>query len=460
MKLSFWFAFVGLMSSSPQTVFAEGDLDVVFGVNGVQIVDSSQGNSFGLTPPLVQGDGKIVVCGPGLSTDATHFAGFVSRLNPDGSPDIQFGESGRVELATHFIDPPCTGLVLQRDGKIVIATINGIDATIPITDEETQVVRLNADGSLDASFGVGGIAHVNFVRGANDGATALAIQPDGAIVLGVAVYPNTFGIARITEDGADDESFGSDGKVSLTFPVPSNTISDVRGVIVDAQGRIVVAGSVGPQGPATSAFAAARVLSNGSVDASFGSDGYTVFGPEGASSSFPEVALLQRDGRIVLAGTVAATGHNPDVAVTRLLEDGAVDVEFGDGGFTEVPNDFVTDGVDTVFGGLIRSDGTIVLVGEFATNGPSLNQGYIMQLDQRGNLVEAFGSGGVRTYDLVPDQRYQAFGGIAMRDSHYVIAGSAGDGGSITTFVAQIEGPMLSRGHSRHARPIRSGFEN
>ncbi|HTD67438.1 MAG TPA: delta-60 repeat domain-containing protein, partial [Candidatus Limnocylindria bacterium] len=136
MNLSFWYVLVTVLTASPEAVFSEGDLDAAFGTGGMQIIGSSQGSSFGVTPPLVQADGKIVVCGSGLSTDGTHFAGFVYRLNPDGSPDVQFGESGRVELATNFIAPPCTAWVLQRDEKIVLAMINGIDATVPITDEE------------------------------------------------------------------------------------------------------------------------------------------------------------------------------------------------------------------------------------------------------------------------------------------------------------------------------------
>jgi uncharacterized delta-60 repeat protein len=134
-------------------------------------------------------------------------------------------------------------MVVQPDGKVVVACVSAL-------------VRYNADGVLDPSFGRGGIAVTN--AGA---AWALAIQRDRKLV--TALDP--FGLARFLEDGSPDPSFGRNGRTRTDARATAN------GVVVRTDGKIVAAGTVGTS-PRRD-FVLARYTSNGRLDGSFGSGG-------------------------------------------------------------------------------------------------------------------------------------------------------------------------------------------
>ena len=185
----------------------------------------------------IQSDGKIVVVGSAGVGMSNNFA--VVRYTADGVLDTSFGSGGIVLTAVGTSEDSATCVAVQGDGKIVVggdswATGGG----------NFGLVRYLADGTLDPAFGTGGIVTTSLSAG-SDHAAGLTLQGDGKIVLvGYATSGSrqVFGVARYTDTGALDTSFGGGtGKVTTSMGSTSN---NATGVAVQADGRIVVAGSV------------------------------------------------------------------------------------------------------------------------------------------------------------------------------------------------------------------------
>jgi uncharacterized delta-60 repeat protein len=284
---------------------ADGSLDTSFGTAGRVTLDFGSTND-SASGVVVQADGKIVVAG-GSDGD---FA--VARLNPDGSLDTSFGTGGKQTVDFGGYDG-ASDVALQADGKIVLA--GG-------TDGGFAVARLNADGSLDTSFDGDGEQTIDF--GSDDGASGVALQADGKIVV-----TGGADIARLNPDGSLDTSFGTGGK---------ETSVGGGAVAVEADGKIVVAGGSG----------VARLNPDGSLDASFGTAGRQT--SVGGSS-----VALEADGKIVIAG-----GSGGDYSVSRLNADGSLDTSFDGDGQVTIDLGSSDDGAAAV---ALQPDGKIVAAG-------------------------------------------------------------------------------------------------
>ncbi|MBV9956847.1 MAG: hypothetical protein JO360_00445, partial [Acidobacteria bacterium] len=217
---------------------AAGTLDPTFGTGGEAPPDSL-GVAF-----LLQPDGKILAAGSYYNA-ISDYNFTVARYNSDGSPDTSFGTNGRVvTVVTEALDW-ATCAALQPDGKIVVG---GYSAGY--TSSGMTLVRYNPDGSLDSSFGDGGIF---FKTGYT--VYSVAIQPDGRIVVGgqggVARGSNcstSLMLARLTSDGTLDPSFGTlrGGRGVVLVPLGSGpncmTHDMVSAIYVRPDGRILVGG--------------------------------------------------------------------------------------------------------------------------------------------------------------------------------------------------------------------------
>jgi uncharacterized delta-60 repeat protein len=183
-------------------------------------------------------------------------------------------------------------VALQADGKIVIA-----GSTNRIGQDELALVRFNADGSLDTTFGGGGFVAPGLNFGEKP-AMDLAIQPDGRIVVAGSsndvVNGRTFTLARFNANGSLDTTFGSAGFVFTDV----GGDGQAHGLALATGGGIVVAGSV--EFPGGAAIAVARYVSSGALDPAFGGTG-VVSTAVGANSLAYAVAI-QSDGKVVAAG--------------------------------------------------------------------------------------------------------------------------------------------------------------
>lgn len=240
-----------------------------------------------------QPDGKILVAG--RTENAV-----VYRLNPNGSLDKTFNKTGRKLLDVGA----AKAMVLQPDGKILVAgsTFGG----------DVVVWRLTPGGALDKTFN--GTGRVRIPSADSEIGWAMARQADGKIVLAVGTHADLrIAAYRLKPNGALDPTFGSGGRVAFEHAV----IERVRGVAIQPDGKIVLAGETGINALVY------RLRPNGSPDASFAGTGrLLVNGIEEASA-----VLLQPDGRIVIGGSIGL-----DAAIARINPDGSPDTSFdGDG---------------------------------------------------------------------------------------------------------------------------------
>jgi uncharacterized delta-60 repeat protein len=338
----------------------DGSLDTSFGTEGLVTTDFSGGSDVASDVAL-QPDGKVVVAGStGPPDGARELA--LARYNPDGTPDSSFGTSGMVVTNFPSDDEAAFALALQPDGRIVAAGI----AFPPSSPGDFIVARYNPDGTPDSSFGTGGEVTTDF--GDHDGAFDVAVQPDGAIVaagfsFGTPTLQEEFALARYSSDGALDPTFGTGGKVTTDF----NSFDDgASAVALQPDGEIVAAGGSFPSAT-TRDFALARYKPDGSLDQAFGAGGM-VTTDFGGAFDVATTVVLQPDGRMVAAGLTGVLVTDLfDFALARYDSDGSLDASFGTGG--KVTTDFA-GGTDEVGGMALQPDGKIVAAGE-ATIGSS-----------------------------------------------------------------------------------------
>ena len=374
---------------------APGDLDPSFGTGGRVVTDFNLSTDIAGAIAL-QPDGKLVVVGTTYTNNDYSGEDFaIARYNADGSIDTTFGANGRVTTDFPGLAASASSVLVQPDGKILVA-----GGAFPLFTflGNMELVRYNPDGSLDAGFGDGGIVTTVFPHGSY--ASALALQPDGKILAAGTDYVNfssdassdtDFALARYEADGSPDFGFGSGGQVTTDF---ERLNDDAFAVLVRPDGRIVAVGS--SRDPLSDYdFAAARYLPDGQLDPAFGTRGRvsTDFGRGGFDRA--GAAALQRDGGIVAAGfSNTPSGGAMNFAVARYLANGTLDPGFSGDGLQQVGFGSCCQSANSV---LLQRDGKIVLVGY--PNSESSDSDFLLaRLDRDGSLDATFGTGGrVRT---------------------------------------------------------------
>ena len=393
-----------------------------------------------------------------------------------GQLDTAFSGDGRVATDVTVRGDTGTTVAVQTDGKIVVAGGAGWDK-----NPRFVLIRYNADGTLDTSFGGDGKVTTDFTR-AEDAAWGIAIQADGKIVAAgdaaLGTGNSRFAVARYNADGALDASFGGDGKVTTQFTRHNDPVA---GLAMQADGKIVVSGGAAHDGP-NSNFALARYNSDGTLDLTFGGDGRVTTDFVGRHD-FANAVAVQADGKVVAGGLAgfSRTRGKGRFALARYNADGTPDTAFSADG--KLTTNF-TRGDDSVQGVALQSDGSIVTVGiaAFATSNATFA---LARFSQGGALDASFGGDGkVRTafngsaayaYDVVlqPDGKIVAGGVAAGQGGRFAIArygtGGAldatfsGDGRAMTNFTShndfayglaqQADGNLVLAGGSNWGRP-------
>jgi uncharacterized delta-60 repeat protein len=315
------------------------------------------------------------------------------RATP-GDLDTTFGTGGIV--ATAVASPAdARAAVLQPDGRIVVAGTSG---------HALLLVRYDADGSLDAGFGSGGI--VTTPVGDAASATGLVLQPDGKLVAaGTSTNGGqaSFTLARYDDEGALEPSFGGGGIVTTPF-----TAAAANALARQADGKLVAAGTstAGDGG----AITLVRYEADGTVDAGFGTGG-VVRTSLGANADVAYALAVQPDQKLVVGDRDSAGSF----AFARYDASGTLDPTFGTGGVSSTP----------AFGApcralAIQADGRIVGVGTTVFNNYFV--GVVVRVTSGGELDSAFStnhpewfpSGGVRTYESAYAQNYLAPNAVAV----------------------------------------------
>jgi uncharacterized delta-60 repeat protein len=324
-----------------------------------------------------------------------------------GTLDTTFGDDGRVVTDLNGRSDEAFAVVVQPDGKIVVA---GETWVYPQERPRFALARYNPDGTLDPSFGEAGQVMTGMTDDEWDYSVprALALQPDGKLLVAGTSYDgeaghNVFALARFNTEGTLDAAFGRGGRVLTPIDSAEDAGNDEAfALALAADGTIVLAGVTGSF---PTNFAAARYLPDGNLDPSFGNGG-TVVTDLGGEDKAAAVGI-QPDGKVVLAGRGAT--NDDDWAMLRYLPNGDLDPAFGDGG--KVVTDF-NGGEDWVGGLVIRSDGAIVVGGQvhvgvvFCTDQNGFTRGCdkfgsaLVQYKPDGTLDTGFGDGGKALYDF------------------------------------------------------------
>jgi uncharacterized delta-60 repeat protein len=320
-------------------VNASGTLDKTFSGDGLEHLESEPSPKDTGGSVVVLPDESIVVTGQGKSTKDF----FTEELNPDGSKNESFAKAtGGASTVDFGGEESANDMVRQPDGKLVIVGSTSTDGG------DFAIARLNADGTLDTSFGNGGKQTANF--GGTDAAEKVALTAEGKIVIvGEGGSTHDMAVTRLNSDGSIDKSFGSFGEELINF----GGTETARGVAIQVDGKIVVEGSTDALNGGD--VAAARLNPNGGLDSSFNGNGKLTL-DYGLSKDDGTGVAIQQNGRIVV---MANADPNHDFVVTRLNADGSIDSSFGTSGTATV--DYGGDEFDGDV--VLQPDGNIVLVG-------------------------------------------------------------------------------------------------
>jgi uncharacterized delta-60 repeat protein len=335
-----------------------GQPDPSYGMKGAARADVSPGANGGVNGGALQRDGKVIVVGFATPSPGA-LRWLVARFNSDGSLDSSFG-SGGVAPAPMPDAEPVTAAVAE-DGSIFVAGQGGPLGPV-------VVAKYSAQGQLDTAFGTGGFATTSVGTG-EDGSFALLLQPDGGIVVG--------GLAHL--------------------PVHDARLDATGGFMTTQIGAMLV-----------------RYTANGALDPTFGANGVVTSDRFGVASGL----ALQGDGKIVAAVTAASSGDvgagSSQLLAARYTTAGALDPTFAQGGVATV-DVAATDAAALdahATGVTLLADGSMLISGSGTGNAFAL-----AKLGSQGALDTAFGdqglirtvffnSGGLSyTADLTPDRR-------------------------------------------------------
>jgi uncharacterized delta-60 repeat protein len=387
----------GVGGSAPTTA---GDLDPAFGSGGRVLF--TPGNGSWASGAALQPDGKIVLAGTvtnappppplpprGPSDESPDF--LAVRMAANGALDESFGSGGFAQIPIDLGNSNsdfANAVAPAPNGTLVL----GGYATTVVGGSDSVIVRLTSAGAPDPSFAGDGIQTVDIGAGQSDLVYGVAVQPDGKVVAagwdssGLAVF-------RIDTDGSLDPTFGEGGIVDTPIGEPAGR-DEARAVAVTGDGKIVVAGVSDAEWPYIGKVAVARYLPTGQLDPAFGTGGIVLTaGPPGERAAAYTLAL-QPDGRIVVGGDVFPWGSSGRSIIARYLPTGALDASFGDGGIVFTGDD--TDGL--VLSLAVDADGKLVAAG-YAPIGGSAHFA-LARFHSDGSPDGSFGSGGTQTYDV------------------------------------------------------------
>jgi uncharacterized delta-60 repeat protein len=339
--------------------------------------------------------------------------------------DPSFGSGGTV---LSDLSSGAGAIALQPDGKIVLAG-SGADGQ---GFQELVVTRFNADGSPDSSFGSGGKAAYQLGSGTlpSSGATAVAIQQDGQIVLaGIASDSHNASEAMVARlngsDGALDKTFDSDGWLGVQLGQGGQS-SGLNAVAIQADKKIVVAGQA-LDSDGNSRFLVARLNgASGSFDSSFGSAGkvLTQIGTRSGTAEQASALAIQSDGKIVVGGQAADSTQHIRFLVARLkASNGGFDSTFGSAGKVLLQLGSGSQPVSAASALAIQPDGKILAGGNASP--ASGNPAFLVErLGVTGAPDTAFGSGGTVLTQLGSGfNAFSAVASLALQGDGNVVAG-------------------------------------
>lgn len=383
-------------------------LDSSFGVNGIQSFNRSNGNS-SFYDVEVHSDKKVFTAG--VIKNSTLDA-FVVKLNQNGILENAFGTNGKAMIDLGG-DETINDIAIQSDGKIVACGLKTQSGQV----SKFILMRLNQNGSLDNTFGAQGVVEFSQLNGTSTTAAVyrnVRIQADGKIVaIGYAYVSNTEyrGVVhRFKSNGSLDSTFGVNGFVSVKFTNGSHNYGESLHVMQN--GKILILGS-----SYFNAFAhrMMRLKNNGVVDSTFGVNGIRSSTFNGFTNVTPNWIVEQANGSIYTVG-YAYNGTKYKVYASKHLSNGHFDSAFATNGIANfdasINNNYAYDA-------FLHSNGNLSIPGEAYTGNASV--ACVFRIDSLGGLVNTFGNNGISSFAFADDDYGNAVS--VDGDSLYIVGG-------------------------------------
>jgi uncharacterized delta-60 repeat protein len=384
-------------------VLSGGVFNSAFGNGGIAGVPAANAVA-------AQSNGDIVCAGTTGPYDSTQIT--VSRVTPTGALDTTFGSSGTAYIKVSGATGGAYGgpVLIQPDGKILVGGF-AVVSKFNASDEEFVVARLKSDGSLDKSFGNGGIFKWNATTHRDD-VRGLALLPNGDILATgntngayIGTQGDAYGLLRLTPGGSLDTTFGKSGLAVAAFNGPDGPSSSI---VLAPNGDIMLCGGDAGGNADILAF-----TSQGALDTSFGGAGYIQYAPPAGFTKYGFASMVLQGNDLVAAGSA-----NGDGIVSRYSLAGALDTSFATNGF------YITNFSAGFAGVVLEGDGSIVVAGtEYypLTGGSYGAEGVVGHLNANGQADTTFGSdgSGFVASTAIP-------GNSLALDGNYIVLGGGG----------------------------------
>jgi uncharacterized delta-60 repeat protein len=369
-----------VLLSQTTTVF-----DYSFGGDGIVTAAPGPNNDGKSSDILLQPDGKILVAGKTLQpTSEEDF--LLLRYNTNGTPDNTFGTGGVVITAVSNAAEGIGDILLQPDGKILALGYNGMTGS-------TCVVRYNSDGSLDNTFGTGGIVNwdltgVRQIQIPGD----LVLQSNGKIIVGVTtfgdpIYNSDIALGRLNSNGTIDNTYGFGGIVLHHLSFDFDILSDMD---IQAGGKVIAVGYI--QNLAGNSYIFSTLLDNdGIYDAAY--DGGLILDTiSSIQSDNVNCVLVQPDGKVLMGGTTGESFASKYLLI-RYNSNGTRDNTFGTNGVVTQTFNAESRYLQDM---LLMPNGKILVVGKDQSGTDT----HFARFNTNGTLDNSFNSGGHAEVDI------------------------------------------------------------
>jgi uncharacterized delta-60 repeat protein len=392
-------ALLGLSSASAAAAGGAGSLDPTFGNGGVVTTN------LGLNASGEQIEGNASAAELLANGDILVAGSFgIVRYLPNGSLDTTFGTNGIAALPFIGLSDFPPALAVQSNGQILWA---GGGSQPNGTDDSFAVVRFNANGSLDTTFGSGGVADTEFANSDVQGADTVLVQPNGKILIGGEALLESYhgGVeavaARFNANGTIDTTFGADGQL---IDVSAGNFSALG---EDANGDIFAL-------PAHVEFSP-----TGQLDATLTPEPITVSSQGGDD-------VFEASGQYVLASVDEIVKHDIDVEVQLFNANGTLAASSGPFNYSNTTAIGIRE--DSAAAVAVQPNGQIVLAGEQYNYSTSLIG--LARVDTNGSLDSTFGNDGTVLTQITGNDSASAV--FVEPSGDILVVGSSGTPSGVT----------------------------
>ena len=450
MKKLFTLVFVCVfaLSSYAQNL---GELNTDFGTDGTFIFDPSIAHDF-IEKVLVQDDGKILTVGR-ARVDGNNYSIYVSRHNADGSLDETYGDGGILYLKVNpliYVNAAFDA-VLNDDGYLFLAGY-----TFDYTNNTAFVICLDENGIENTDFGDNGYAVSDYGNGIVY--EAIDIDAKGRTIV-TGYFDDQILVRRYNTEGELDISFGDDGTVIIVPDPDPWAYSYAYDIEILDNGKILIAGHKVSADMKYESYLM-RLRSNGSLDNTFAENGILYFD----AGIYPEYATsisVQPDGKYLVGGHADLLSSNPTLPrcesyIVRVNTNGTIDETFGTDGFVKF-EPFEGDGcTNESYSVLATSDGQIFGTLFSYNRTTEACRAYVYNLDANGQLKEDFAGEGLMALPKLSDPEVKVnTASLALKDNKNLLLGGyfAPDYTSHEIFISCINVDIKDEGTTTPATP-------